>query len=221
MVYPSYGPGDGTIVMRGGFGPAKENVPLGPLKALRQYPPISSIKFDPTFEGAAPKLRIQFICDRAANDSAMVRDETHRNDASMEIPVSEVGKIGEEVAKGINFDRQTWNMQASGRDNFYSTSEMREDFVASIDAGAEFEHCNKCDKKHIPPGPPITLQDRDTCYSYLPEWFPIDLFAEPWDVLRRMQNELLILDEMDRGYDHKLSPKCVSPKEHVSLFLAK
>jgi hypothetical protein len=88
----------------------------------------------------------------------------------------------------------------------YDADEQREDFIKNIDSGAEFEFCKKCQKKHIPPGGPITLQDRDTCGSYLPEWFNTEGVEQPWAAFRQIWNEIIILDEMEMGFNHRPDP---------------
>ena len=81
------------------------------------------------------------------------------------------------------------------------------DFIAHIDKDKpELEYCSKCKTKHIPPGVPITLEDRDTCGSYLPEWFPAEDYEKPWRAFNKLMNDMLYLDELSKGYNHKPNP---------------
>jgi len=134
---------------------------------------------------------------------------------------------GEILADKINFDRATWDMTSAGdlAPGFLSIKEQREEFISNINSGAELEFCNKCKEKHIPPGSPITLQDRDTCGSYLPEvctisrkapfsqtmltifkWFPADKVLKPWDYFTALLNEKVKLDEISQDYNHRPNP---------------
>ena len=65
-------------------------------------------------------------------------------------------------------------------------------------------YCSKCKKTHIPPGSPITLEDRDTCYSFLPGWFPTDGVDRPWDKYTEILNDLVKQDEILQGYPNQL-----------------
>ena len=90
---------------------------------------------------------------------------------------------------------------------FYPPEEQRADFIEQIDKfNPELEYCKKCKTKHIPPGPPTTLQDRDTCGVYLPEWFPAGNFEKPWAVFTKIMNDLVTMDEINNGYSHKPNP---------------
>jgi hypothetical protein len=115
---------------------------------------------------------------------------------------------GERLAQNINFRRDTWITTAPGvSGDILPAEEQREDFIDDINNnGEQLGFCTVCKMAHIPPGPPITLADRDTCGSFLPKWFPAQLLARPWDTYRRLINELVALDEKsqeqrDRGQD--------------------
>lgn len=142
---------------------------------------------------------------------------------------------GELEADKIDFDRSSWVMTTPGvSGNLYSGEEQRADYIKSIDSIEEdkwelygLEYCKVCKEKHIPPGPPITLEDRDTCGAYLPEWFPLDelvsksksfkicerlliagfsRFDKPWHSYTKMMNEMVRLEEILQGYGHKPNP---------------
>ena len=89
---------------------------------------------------------------------------------------SESRPSGCSLAQDIDFQRISrcglWGEDTDvfGVENIYGPDEIREDFIKNIDDGATFEFCKVCGESHIPPGPPLTLQDRDTCSSYLPEY---------------------------------------------------
>ena len=104
---------------------------------------------------------------------------------------------GERLARNIDFRRDGWNMIAPGvSGDILSAEEQREDFIEDINNnGEQLEFCTVCKTAHIPPGPPITLADRDTCGSQLPKWFPAHLVPRPWDTYRRLINELVALEE--------------------------
>ena len=218
--YPSYG-SNCTNVVRGGFGVAKENTHPGLSKASRQYPPPSNADYYLTSDGRHPKKQFEPTLDGAAIVKECINQQQaeevrHRADTTTE--TLEGRKSGEDLAKDINFDRTTWIMTAPGANGvIYSAAEQRQDFIDNINAGAELEYCTKCKKKHIPPGSPITLQDRDTCGAYLPDWFPAESVDKPWDALKDMLNKKLILDEMAQGFGHKPNPEYVFPNEiHLS-----
>jgi hypothetical protein len=82
---------------------------------------------------------------------------------------------GERLAETINFNRSSWVMTAPGlHGEFYPGFEQRNDFINYVDSledgkdgGPELCYCRVCGENHIPPGTPITLEDRDTCGAYL------------------------------------------------------
>lgn len=104
---------------------------------------------------------------------------------------------GEQLARNINFRRDSCVTTAPGvSGDILPAEEQREEFIDDINNnGEQLEFCTVCETKHIPPGPPITLADRDTCGSLLPKWFPSRLVARPWDTYRALINELVALEE--------------------------
>lgn len=74
---------------------------------------------------------------------------------------------GERLARKIDWSRYN---SVGDTDVFggpiYTAEEARADFKKMINNGVHLEHCKICKKAHIPPGPPITLADRDTCGAY-------------------------------------------------------
>lgn len=104
---------------------------------------------------------------------------------------------GEEMAQRINFERDAWVTTAPGvSGDILPAEEQREDFIDDINSnGEQLGLCTVCGDHHIPPGPPITLADRDTCGSLLPKWFPSHRVERPWDTYRALINELVALEE--------------------------
>ena len=109
---------------------------------------------------------------------------------------------GEKLAQSINFRRPTCITTAPGVScPILPADEQRQDFIVDINThGSQLALYSICNKRHTPPGPPITLADRDTCGSLLPKWFPAHLVARPWDAYRALINELVALEEQkDKG----------------------
>ncbi|RDL35734.1 uncharacterized protein BP5553_06346 [Venustampulla echinocandica] len=121
---------------------------------------------------------------------------------------------GEVLANDIKFDRVTWVMGTPGVSGIvYPPEEQREEFISNIndneDGGGDMEKCSKCGQFHIIPGSPITLADRDTCLSQLPDWFPRE-FANttknPWDIYIQLLNSIVLVEEVEKGYNHQKDP---------------
>ena len=83
----------------------------------------------------------------------------------------------------------------------------QDDFIRHIENETlKLDNCKKCKIAHILPGPPITLEDRDTCGSYLPDWFPAEDYEKPWKQFRKMINDMVYLTELTQGFSHKPNP---------------
>jgi hypothetical protein len=76
------------------------------------------------------------------------------------------------------------------------------------------EFCNKCQKRHIEQGAPIFLDDRDTCRSMLPDWFPKDRFDRPWDAFINLNNKYVRLCHMMEGTEKDEEPDPQWQKEY-------
>jgi hypothetical protein len=121
-----------------------------------------------------------FICNPPCRQplTLTVRTRTKEHSKGEEPFTSAQAKTrGELLADTINFNRSTWVMTTPGiSGDLYPAKEQRADYIKYIDGidkeKWELDYCKLCKTKHIPPGPPITLEDRDTCGAYLPEWFP-------------------------------------------------
>ncbi|KAE8444490.1 hypothetical protein EG329_000474 [Mollisiaceae sp. DMI_Dod_QoI] len=106
---------------------------------------------------------------------------------------------GERLANTIQWNKNSFcSTTCESNGPIYPSEQARTDFVKMINQGAKLEHCKVCDKKHIPPGPPVTLADRDTCGSYLPEWFPKDRYTRPWDTYRELINTIAMLESYEK-----------------------
>lgn len=76
------------------------------------------------------------------------------------------------------------------------TREPSEDLVDGTKTpDIQLDFCTVCMDWHIPPGPIITIADRDTCGSLLPRWFPSHRVERPWDTYRRLINQIVALEE--------------------------
>jgi len=130
-----------------------------------------------TLETLAILFGSKNVIAEASSSQANVKEDNEHSlpssacEAAEQIPKQGGRTKGEILADTINWKRATWDTTPVGHDvfEFYGWKEARQDFINNIDSGAEFELCEKCEKSHIPPGSPITLQDRDTCGSFLPE----------------------------------------------------
>jgi hypothetical protein len=110
------------------------------------------------------------------------------------------------AAQKIDFTRHLW----TGNE---LASERRMEFIRLYDSLSDpLDICSVCHEKHIPPGPIITLADRDTCSSLLPDWYPRKFDAgnrddtgnqggrkASWDNWIEMWNELCVLQEFKWG----------------------
>jgi hypothetical protein len=96
-------------------------------------------------------------------------------------------------SRGDPWDTTT-TTEASG--DISPTREQGEDLVDGTKTpDIQLDFCTVCMECHIPPGPAITLADRDTCGSLLPKWFPSHRVERPWDTYRRLINQIVALEE--------------------------
>jgi hypothetical protein len=222
-------------VIRGGFPPLSKSEPRSDPNSLvfRTYPPPGNAHYELTSDARFPtsmrKSYKRFVPSPAVSNrlipkvdpefvpEPLIQDKTTGNTQNSGLMINEVPTrphrdkdgltVGEKLANTINWDRPTWVITAPGvSGNIYPPAEMRDDFINNINSGAKMLYCKKCKKNHIPPGPPITLQDRDTCYALLPEWFPTERVEKPWDAFTQLFNEIIVLDEMSMGFTHRPDP---------------
>jgi len=142
---------------------------------------------DTKSEGNLPDLSDSY---KIVNGSSTYKNEEHlATGITIASTISSSRLSGHSLAQNIDFyrisRRKLWGEDTDvfGVENVYGPDEMREDFIKNIDAGAALEFCKVCGESHIPPGPPFTLQDRDTCGSYIPEYV---ICFQIWQNCRRM-----------------------------------
>ncbi|KAI9736089.1 MAG: hypothetical protein M1818_006265 [Claussenomyces sp. TS43310] len=197
-----------TIVQKG-FGAflVQDNTTTSPRRSSCSYPPMSNAAYDLTMsdnsQNDSPYWHSNFdgiawVKQHLLDQASM--DEQIREQAINESP-------GALAAREINWGRQTFDDE----DLIFAFDEPHisipyevERFSSAIDNATVqgqhmFDYCTVCQEWHIPWGPPITLQDRDTCYSMLPEWFPAHLFKRPWDAFIELINDLVKFDEIKQG----------------------
>ncbi|TAQ91048.1 hypothetical protein B7494_g588 [Chlorociboria aeruginascens] len=179
---PTFYPSSDTQIMCGGFAPAPEPQPRAPTPppapdtcadTRRDFPPHPNAVYNLDTHGRDPKYIGKF--ESTLEGTAIVLDSIRNGhegafDGAASTPKKTGPTPGEILAKTINFNRLSSVRTAPGvSGEIYSAKEQREDFIKAINEGVPLEFCRKCEEKHIPPGSPITLQDRDTCGSYLPD----------------------------------------------------
>lgn len=76
------------------------------------------------------------------------------------------------------------------------------------------EFCSKCQERHIRQGAPVTLDDRDTCRSMIPEWFPKDRFDRPWDAFIELMNKYLRTSQMIEGTEENPETQTIWQMEY-------
>lgn len=209
--YPEFEPNTQNI-LRGGFQQVERNSPVG----WRVFPPAGNDKYHLTSQCYDPKLHNLSARDngpRYESRSPTAEERAENVNRMLKEMWAATPKItkGEKMAQHINFARPSWVMFTPGVSGvLYPEEDQREDFITNInenkDGGGELEFCSKCKQYHIPPGSPITLGDRDTCFSGLPDWFPKDTPRNPWDMYTDMLNEYVVLEEVERGFTHRKDP---------------
>lgn len=114
----------------------------------------------------------------------------------------------EEFANTIQWHKYNFNggtCESNGP--IYPADQARADFIKMINDGAQLELCTVCEKKHIIPGPPITLPDRDECGMFLPRWFPRERFTKPWVTYVELLNNIAMLESYENN------PKAIWDKQ--------
>ncbi|KAG9241507.1 hypothetical protein BJ878DRAFT_224562 [Calycina marina] len=109
---------------------------------------------------------------------------------------------GEFLARQIKFNRRPSHnnyVDVFGLSEIYGPEEIRRDFIRNIEEGAPLGYCKICKKTHIPPGPPFTIQDRDTCGSYVPDWFRDTPYENQLTEFVKLINEISQLHDIVNG----------------------
>ncbi|KAF8857941.1 hypothetical protein BDZ45DRAFT_726406 [Acephala macrosclerotiorum] len=187
------------------------------LRPYKSFPPPSNKDYELTSDGKNPALLRRTILrkpmEHIPENSGELLDE-HR---SKEPPKDTTNMKkhtfpnirSEKLAKTIDWSRyDTVGETDVFGGSIYSAEEAMADFKKMINDGVHLEYCKVCKKSHIPPGPPITLADRDTCGAYLPEWFPKERFEKPRDTFRDTMSTINHLE----GYEK--DPTLVFDKYH-------
>jgi len=219
-----YGPptsSNTTEVIRGGFGP----LPPRDYRLAPAFPPPPNAAYYLDSLGRAPKGdKQQWRGSKEVDESHLLKsqlshmrkehseedqlhhmDELHLGDHTIQSQESK----GKALADTVNFSRPAWITrlpELPGGQTFYPPSQQKADFIKAIDSGEPLIYCTKCSEAHIPPGPTLTLEDRDTCGSMLPGWFPASRFRTPWGVFTNMLNQLAECVEDLRYLDSKEDP---------------
>ncbi|KAH6717189.1 hypothetical protein BKA61DRAFT_654430 [Leptodontidium sp. MPI-SDFR-AT-0119] len=180
-------------VMRGGFVHAKENIrPKVLSEPFRTFPPLSnrgymltSTGHDPKFVHRAEPTNSTFI-PRSCIKASLFNSKPTTVPKPLVVPLP---------AKDPNAEDQ-WVDSDGEISEASSTGGIRQ-FYSSCTV---FMLCRKCGKHHIPPGSFLSLGRRDTCGSYLPDWFPAEDFEDPWQSYTDLVNEIHRLESLERGY---------------------
>ncbi|KAA8564363.1 hypothetical protein EYC84_011307 [Monilinia fructicola] len=140
---------------------------------------------------------------------AIKNESSPQKVASCEITTPQrTPSTGDLAATQIDFTQKAWiRYEPSAIGEIYNGDEQKADFIRNLDEGAQIEYCKKCKERHILPGSPLTLSERDPCGAYLPEWFPSDGVHKPWSNFRQMLNHWVLLCEMEQGYTHRENPE--------------
>ncbi|KAH7313048.1 hypothetical protein BKA65DRAFT_600578 [Rhexocercosporidium sp. MPI-PUGE-AT-0058] len=180
-------------VMRGGFVHAKENIrPKVLSEPFRTFPPLSnrgymltSTGHDPKFVHRAEPAHSTFI-PRSYIKAILLNSKPAAMPKPPAVPLP---------AKGPNAEDQ-WVDSDGAISEASSTGGIRQYYSTCT----VFALCRKCGKHHIPPGSFLSLWKRDTCGSYLPDWFPAEDFEYPWQAYTDLINEIHRLESLERGY---------------------
>jgi hypothetical protein len=222
--YPTFEPNTKEEnILRGGFGP--------PTKVARgrfdEFPPPPNAAYSVDSELRVPRLyseRIEREVEGLGIDGLTPEIESKvevpkvkiedEDDNEEEAPALFEGKTkGQLLADKMDFKRPCWVTVTAGvSGSILPPDEQKRDFIGVIDQNnngkgeLELELCFRCSKRHIIPGSPITLGDRDKCYSSLPDWFPREIDGDPWEKFTGLMNEIVILQETMNGYGHRKDP---------------
>lgn len=179
------------------------------------YPPLSNVSYKDTnmvktCEDERPCIKRPQTFDGAAlvvNSIAQRRSKDQQ--ARLQPPLQTIGQL---IAKSMNFHRPLFDEANRIFDYDLPTDREQRVAVAAIIDDAlrndkdPFDLCKVCLERHIAPGPPNTLQDRDFCGSLLPDWFPIEHHEHPWTTIRNMVNDYVRIEEIEKGFRGEPEP---------------
>ncbi|KAL2061064.1 hypothetical protein VTL71DRAFT_9116 [Oculimacula yallundae] len=180
-------------VIRGGFKLVEtENRPKTLKEGFLAYPPTSNRGYMLTSTGHDPKFVLEpeqatatFIprsCIQALRDSLLKSKPKLVPDTD---PSLALGKSG---------DEDHWVNSEGVVSGGGSTGSQGQD-TPDTDM-----LCGKCGTHHIPSGWLCSLGERDTCGSYLPDWFPTEKCEYPWLYFTDLCNDIHRLESLERGY---------------------
>jgi hypothetical protein len=182
--YPTFEPNTNPEnILRGGFRPlAKQKWNIG---EWLNYPPLTNEAYSLDTNAYYPRPsqhEAESEMPESASDLVGLGIEGLDLDGSPKVdddvePAREPanGKTkGEILADKIDFKRPSWVTRPVGSCfDILPPDEQKREFIELInknkDGSGQLEPCFKCGEKHIIPGSPLTLGDRDKCYSALPD----------------------------------------------------
>lgn len=175
------------------------------------FPPISNVPYECLNRSRTVVPGLESRLYGAEMIKHIIQTQSERDWALQNVYDEELTKekskaLGELVADQIDWTRRLYNATENGASPPAGPAIVlwRKDFEKTIDDAVAdgllpFEICDKCGQRHIPWGNPVTLQDRDTCFSMLPAWFPAKNYDKPWDAFKSIINEVVRYSEIEQG----------------------
>lgn len=197
--------------MQGGFLNGKENIrPRVLTEPFMAFPPLSnhgymltSTGHDPKFVHRTEQANATFIprsCIKAILTNPMPDTIVEEEEQSTEPdePENSESIAGSQV-KGTK-DENQWT-DPTGATSDIGQVNKTVALVQDKPTDEVLMFCRKCEKKHIPEGSFLYLASRDTCGSYLPDWFPSEDYGpgEAWTAFNELNNQILRLESLERG----------------------
>ncbi|KFY05141.1 hypothetical protein O988_00230 [Pseudogymnoascus sp. VKM F-3808] len=201
-------PDDKVVVHRGFVGFVVQSAAVGATRTA--FPPLSNESYDLTTYGLDPKAqkihRKKYVVDEnkgpvASRDLTGADSEPHTFDGNLSGSSSVNSK-----------DAVTVGVVSTGA-VIYSL--LSNDVVTNDAASSDcLEFCTKCQKRHIQQGMLQDLDDRDTCGSKLPDWFPKERYKRPWEAFASMMNQYVKACKMLDGTEENPETKIPWDKEY-------
>ncbi|KFY52721.1 hypothetical protein V496_08212 [Pseudogymnoascus sp. VKM F-4515 (FW-2607)] len=205
---------DDKVVVHQGFGlfPLPRSAALDDRRT--SFPPLSNESYFLTTYGLDPNAQ-EKIPKRVVVD---VNRGLYR---SLVAPLEPTGADGGSHALDGNLS-DPWSIRSTGpvTSSFHSNGAVAEYFVLntaateSVVSSDNLEFCTKCEKRHIKQGPPVTLDERDTCRSMLPDWFPKERYEKPWEAFTDLINKHVRASQMLDGIEANPETKAAWNKEY-------
>ncbi|KFY25631.1 hypothetical protein V493_04539 [Pseudogymnoascus sp. VKM F-4281 (FW-2241)] len=178
---------DHIVIIHRGFG--NFVVPQS-VETRTSFPPLSNASYDLTTYGLDPKAV--------------------KNPPKRVVVNEDNAPVAKKAFKGLYGELRTLNGNLSDTSSVPSNGTATLS-VVSID---NLEFCTKCQKRHIKQGPPITLDDRDTCRSMLPAWFPKERYEKPWETFTDLMNGYVRASQILNGTEENPETKAPWSKEY-------